>query len=102
MRMMRIVESILREQDEDQDTVQFPKLNFYAYFDEKERKIVLSPIKTGSSSTRTRSFANLLKQNFKVQSVKPKDDSFEVVVDPFEDFLIVKDYIIQKAESEAQ
>jgi uncharacterized protein YjiK len=101
MKLMEIVESLLLEQDEDQDTVQFPKQNFYAYFDEKQRKIVLAPIKTDSASTKTRIFVNLIKQNFKVQSVQPKQDgSFEVKLDPFEDFLIVKDYIIQQAESE--
>ena len=102
MKLKNILESVLKEEQDQADTVEFPANNFHATFIENEKKIVLSPIRAGSHSTKTRTFVNLIKQNFKVQSVLPKKDGvFELKLDPFEKFYIVKDFIIQKSEKDA-
>lgn len=95
MKLKTILESILKEEAE---TVSFPGDNFTALFDDTQKKIILSPIEDGSSS-KTRTFIQLLKQDFRVYSVTTREDEiFEIRMDPSEDFNMIKDYIKQKAE----
>ena len=101
--LKRIFLEALKEQElqpEDDKVVSFPKQNFSVSFFEKEKKIFFSPL-VGGMSSKLRSIIGKLKQNFKIVSVTPKEmGSFDVAVDPRENYPSIIDYIKNELDQE--
>jgi hypothetical protein len=88
-------------EQEDKKFVEFPRYNFYVSFDDQQKKVLFSPIKTGAHSSKARTFVNMLKQKFRITNVRSSQvGAFEITVDPRENFGLVKDYITQSVDRE--
>jgi hypothetical protein len=100
MILLKVIwESILKEQDED-NIIEFPNDNFTISVFRAEKKILFTPQGHSSLPSKIRILVNMLKQNFNILRIKDKDvGSFEVEVDPREDFESIVDYIKMQAET---
>lgn len=99
MQLKSLYESIIREQASAAEVLEFPHDNFVLSVFRGEKKLVFSPQFHNAITSKIRTLVNMLKQNFRILRVNDLDgSSFEVEVDPREDFEAVVDYIRSQAE----
>jgi hypothetical protein len=109
MKLVEVLNKILKEIDDglsnissqDDSVLEFPNQNFSISVFRDEKKLLFAPIQHQSIPSKTRTFINNLKQNFRIKQIVQKDlGSFEVVLDEREDLDSVLDYIKQEIETD--
>lgn len=98
MLLRLVVESLLREQDAE--VMEFPNDNFTLSIFRSNKTLVFTPQYHHSVTNKIRTLITMLKQNFRILRVNDKDlGSFEVEVDPREDFESVVDFIRNQSQT---
>lgn len=84
----------------DGETLQFPDDNFVLSVFRSTKTLLFTPQYHNSITNKIRILVNMLKQNFNIARVSDKDmGSFEVEVDPREDFEAVIEFIKSQSEN---
>lgn len=85
--------------DQQNNTVELPKLNIVISALEKEKKLTFAPLDPAKPAPKSRTFINDLKAKFKISMVQQQGvNTFVVTLDPREDFAIVLDYLQEASE----
>ena len=95
MLLKEILNQVLREQDEGNMTIEFPKEKFVVSVDKQQKKLIFSPQESSALANKIRPTILLLKRNFNVANIRGDEGEadiedpnargiFEVELDPRE------------------
>jgi hypothetical protein len=110
MRLRKLLNEILKEQEEVENVIEFPHQNFIVTIDQSKKKLIFAPEGHSSVPNKIRTIVQMLRQNFHVLRVNSLEDEndydseddpklrgvFEVEFDPRENFDEVVNFVRQQ------